>query len=150
MIHGDEFDVVVRYAKWLAFLGDRGYELALWMNNPLELRPPPLRARLLVAVGAPEAARQDRRQLHRRVREGACPRRRAARGVDGVICGHIHHAASRHIGDIHYLNTGDWVESCTAIGENEDGSFELIRWLDVIEARRRKSEARLTEALQVA
>ena len=72
------------------------------------------------------------------------------RGVDGVICGHIHHAASRRIGDIHYLNTGDWVESCTAIGEKEDGSFELIRWLDVVEARRRKSEARLSEALQVA
>ena len=82
VIHGDEFDVVVRYAKWLAFLGDRGYELALWMNHPLQLHPPSLRPRLLVAVGAPEAAREDGRQLHRRVREvavgrsAAQPRRR--------------------------------------------------------------------------
>jgi len=52
------------------------------------------------------------------------------RKVDGVICGHIHHAASRNFDGVHYINTGDWVESCTAIGERPDGSFEMIRWLD--------------------
>lgn len=48
--------------------------------------------------------------------------------VDGVICGHIHHATMQDVGDVHYVNTGDWVESCTAVAENEDGSFELIKW----------------------
>ena len=117
VIHGDEFDVVVRYAKWLAFLGDRGYELALWMNHPLELHPPPLRARLLVAVGAPEAARQDGRQLHRRVREIACPTRRAGAASTASSAATSTTPPPASIDDIHYLNTGDWVESCTAIGE---------------------------------
>ncbi len=49
-------------------------------------------------------------------------------GAQGVICGHIHHAAMRRIDGIVYINTGDWVESCTAVGETEDGSFEIIRW----------------------
>jgi UDP-2,3-diacylglucosamine pyrophosphatase LpxH len=45
-----------------------------------------------------------------------------------VICGHIHHAAMRQVGDIIYINTGDWVESCTAVAETEEGIFEIIRW----------------------
>ena len=49
-------------------------------------------------------------------------------GAQGVICGHIHHAAMRQVGDVLYINTGDWVESCTAVGETEDGLFEIIRW----------------------
>jgi UDP-2,3-diacylglucosamine pyrophosphatase LpxH len=48
--------------------------------------------------------------------------------VDGVICGHIHHAVMEDIDGIHYVNTGDWVESCTAIAEHHDGRFELISW----------------------
>ena len=51
-------------------------------------------------------------------------------GVDGVICGHIHHAADRDMNGIHYINTGDWVESCTAVAEHHDGTFEVIRWVD--------------------
>ena len=49
-------------------------------------------------------------------------------GAQGVICGHIHHAAMRQVGDIIYINTGDWVESCTAVAETEEGIFEIIRW----------------------
>jgi UDP-2,3-diacylglucosamine pyrophosphatase LpxH len=49
-------------------------------------------------------------------------------GAQGVICGHIHHAAIRQLGDVLYINTGDWVESCTAVGETEEGIFEIIRW----------------------
>jgi UDP-2,3-diacylglucosamine pyrophosphatase LpxH len=49
-------------------------------------------------------------------------------GAQGVICGHIHHAAMRQVGDVLYINTGDWVETCTAVAETEDGLFEIIRW----------------------
>jgi UDP-2,3-diacylglucosamine pyrophosphatase LpxH len=49
-------------------------------------------------------------------------------GAQGVICGHIHHAAIRQVGDVVYINTGDWVESCTAVVETEEGAFEIIRW----------------------
>lgn len=134
VIHGDEFDVVVRYARWLAFLGDRGYAIALALNVPLNWTrrrlglgywslSAYLKYRVKTAVNfigdfeqalADEAKRQD---------------------VQGVICGHIHHAASRHFGSVHYLNSGDWVESCTAICETAEGTFELIRWYDVMRAR---------------
>ncbi len=149
VIHGDEFDVVVRYAKWLAFLGDRGYELALWMNHPLNF----IRRRFGLGYWSLSA------HLKLRVKtavnfigefEKSLSDEARRNHVDGVICGHIHHAASRHIDGVHYLNTGDWVESCTAIGENADGTFDLIRWHDVVRARERAAAAHLTEALQVA
>ena len=57
--------------------------------------------------------------------------------MQGVICGHIHHAANRNIGDVHYLNCGDWVESCTALVETEAGEFHILRWREEMEARNR-------------
>ncbi|HEY7669239.1 MAG TPA: UDP-2,3-diacylglucosamine diphosphatase [Hyphomicrobium sp.] len=149
VLHGDEFDVVVRYARWLAFLGDRGYELALWTNHPLNF----IRRRFGLGYWSLSA------HLKLRVKtavnfigefEKSLSEQAKRHGVDGVICGHIHHAASRQIGDVHYVNTGDWVESCTAVGERHDGSFELIRWLDVIGERKRQAQAQLAEALRVA
>jgi UDP-2,3-diacylglucosamine pyrophosphatase LpxH len=134
VMHGDEFDVVVRYARWLAFLGDRGYELALWTNRPLNRvrrhlgfgywsLSAFLKARVKSAVafiGEYEEALADVARRHQ---------------ADGVICGHIHHAADRRIGAIHYLNTGDWVESCTAIAETRAGDLTVIRWHDVMRTR---------------
>jgi UDP-2,3-diacylglucosamine pyrophosphatase LpxH len=134
VIHGDEFDVVVRYARWLAFLGDRGYELALWMNWPLNF----VRRRLGLGYWSLSA------YLKQRVKsavkfigeyEHSLSEEARRHAVDGVICGHIHPAASRHFQGVHYVNTGDWVESCTAIGERADGGLELIRWLDHERAR---------------
>lgn len=135
VIHGDEFDVVVRYARWLAFLGDRGYQLALWTNWPLNF----VRRRLGLGYWSLSA------YLKNRVKtavnfigdfEKSLSDEAKRRDVDGVICGHIHHAASKVFEDIHYVNTGDWVESCTAIVEKQDGSFELIHWLDTEQAKR--------------
>lgn len=134
VMHGDEYDVVVRYARWLAFLGDRGYEMALWSNQPLNFirrhlglgywsLSAYLKHRVKTAVsfiGAFEANLAHEARRHQ---------------VDGVICGHIHHAAARHIDGIHYINTGDWVESCTAVAETASGALELIRWREVVHAR---------------
>ncbi len=61
------------------------------------------------------------------------------RGAAGLICGHIHHANERMIDGIHYLNCGDWVESCTAIGERFDGTFEIIRWKEQLAARAKQA-----------
>ena len=127
VMHGDEFDVVVRYAKWLAFLGDRSYEFTLWLNGPLNwLRQHLgfgfwslsafLKQRVKSAVnfiGEFEAALADVAKRH---------------AADGVICGHIHTAADRMIGDIHYLNCGDWVESCTAVVETQSGELKVVHW----------------------
>ncbi len=134
VMHGDEYDVVVRYARWLAFLGDRGYELALWINNPLNF----IRRRLGLGYWSLSA------YLKLRVKtavnfigefEHNLAEEARRRGADGVICGHIHHAASRQIGDVHYVNTGDWVESCTAVRETHDGTLELVNWHQVVRDR---------------
>ncbi len=76
-----------------------------------------------------QAQGQERRELYRRLRAdvgGEAQRHK----VDGVICGHIHHAVIHDNFGIRYMNCGDWVESCTALGEHEDGTFEIIRWAD--------------------
>ena len=127
VMHGDEFDVVVRYAKWLAFLGDRSYELALWSNGPLNwIRrklglgywslSSYLKSRVKTAVGfigEYEHALSDVARRH---------------DADGIICGHIHHAADRIIDGIHYMNCGDWVESATAIVETHSGELKVLHW----------------------
>ncbi|MFV0297710.1 MAG: UDP-2,3-diacylglucosamine diphosphatase [Hyphomicrobiaceae bacterium] len=127
VMHGDEFDVVVRTAKWLAVLGDRGYELALAANAPLNW----VRQRLGFGYWSLSS------YLKYRVKsavsyigayEDAVAGEARKHGVDGIICGHIHHAADRMMGKVHYLNCGDWVESCTALAELHDGQLQLIRW----------------------
>ena len=128
--HGDEFDVVVRNAKWLAFLGDRGYELALWLNNPLNW----IRRHLGFGYWSLSAYLKNR--VKKAVSfigafEVAVATEARRRDVDGVICGHIHHAADRDFDGIRYLNCGDWVESCTAIIETMDGQLRVIRWHDI-------------------
>ena len=148
VLHGDEYDVVVRYARWLAFLGDRGYEFALWLNSPLNF------VRRHLGLGFWSLSAYLKHRVKTAVNfigefEKALAEEARRQHVDGVICGHIHHAASRDIGGIHYINTGDWVESCTAIGEKENGEIELIRWHDVV---REHAAATLagTAALQAA
>jgi UDP-2,3-diacylglucosamine pyrophosphatase LpxH len=131
VMHGDEFDVVVRYARWLAFLGDRGYEFALWCNHPLNW----IRRRFGFGYWSLSA------YLKLRIKsavsfigefEHAIATEARKRDADAVICGHIHHAADRMIEGIRYLNCGDWVESCTAIAEGHDGEFLMIQWREEV------------------
>ncbi|MEQ1697972.1 MAG: UDP-2,3-diacylglucosamine diphosphatase [Hyphomicrobiaceae bacterium] len=128
VMHGDEFDVVIRTAKWLAFLGDRGYELALWLNNPLNW------VRRHCGLGYWSLSAYLKYSVKRAVNfigafEEAVAAEARRNGVDGIICGHIHHPADRDIDGIRYLNCGDWVESCSALIEHEDGRIELVRWI---------------------
>jgi UDP-2,3-diacylglucosamine pyrophosphatase LpxH len=134
VMHGDEFDVVVCYAKWLAFLGDRSYEFALWLNAPLNW----LRRHLGFSYWSLS------QYLKLRVKsavnfigefEHALAEEARRRNVDGVICGHIHHAADRAVDSTRYLNCGDWVESCTALAEDHSGHIHLIHWHDAVAAR---------------
>ena len=134
VLHGDEFDIVVRYARWLAFLGDRGYEVSLALNMPLNW------ARRHLGYDYWSLSNFLKQRVKTAVNfigefEDALSAEARRRGADGLICGHIHHANDRSFDGIHYLNCGDWVESCTAIGERDDGSFEIIRWLDVLAER---------------
>jgi len=129
VLHGDEFDIVVRTAKWLALLGDRGYELALWLNNPLNW------VRRHLGLGYWSFSGYLKYRVKSAVAfigafEEAVAAEAKRRGVDGVICGHIHHASNRTFGGIHYLNCGDWVESCTAIVETYTGELSIVHWGD--------------------
>jgi UDP-2,3-diacylglucosamine pyrophosphatase LpxH len=125
--HGDELDGVMACARWLAHLGDRAYAQALrlnrWFNHA--------RRRLGYPYWSLSA------YLKHKVKNATafitrfeeCVAAEAARaGVDGVVCGHIHKAEIRRIGDILYCNDGDWVESCSVLVEHVDGRLELLHW----------------------
>lgn len=129
VIHGDQFDLVVRHARWLALLGDGAYTAALFVNTHLNW----VRRRLGLTYWSLSAWAKlkvkNAVNFIGRFEEFLIAEARRAE-ADGVICGHIHHAASRMVGDMHYLNTGDWVESCTAVVEHYDGTMEVIRFAD--------------------
>ena len=129
VMHGDEFDVIIRYARWLAFLGDRSYEFALWLNRPLNW------IRRRCGFGYWSLSSYLKYRVKQAVNfigdfEKALIEEAHRRNVDGVVCGHIHHAANRHDGGLHYINCGDWVESGTAVAESYSGEISLIRWFE--------------------
>lgn len=137
--HGDEFDVVVRTAKWLAFLGDRGYEAALWFNNPLNW------VRRHMGLGYWSLSAHLKNSVKQAVGyvgayEEAVAHSAAGSGTDGIVCGHIHRAADRQIGPVHYLNCGDWVESCTALVETADGEMQVLAWAPATSAALKADE----------
>ncbi len=127
VLHGDEFDGVVRYARWLAFLGDHAYTFALSLNHWFNVG----RRRLGYPYWSLSAYLKDK--VKNAVEfisrfENAVADEARRRGVDGVVCGHIHKAEIRDIGGITYCNDGDWVESCTALVETLDGKLEIVHW----------------------
>ena len=133
VIHGDMFDAVVQYAKWLAYLGDQLYTLTLNLNRHYNA----MRARM----GLPDwsLAQFLKHKVKNAVSyvsafEAALASEARNRGFDGVVCGHIHKAEIRDIDGILYCNDGDWVESLTALVETEDGELRILHWHDVLSA----------------
>jgi UDP-2,3-diacylglucosamine pyrophosphatase LpxH len=127
VMHGDSFDGIVKYARWLAVLGDHAYTALLVLNHwynlwrrrfgyPYWSLSAYLKARVKDAVSYIDDF------------EIALAEEARRRGVDGVICGHIHKAEIRRIGPVLYCNDGDWVESCTALVEHGDGRLEILDW----------------------
>ncbi len=125
--HGDLFDGVIQCAKWLAYLGDQAYEFTLRLNSSLNN----LRGRM----GLPywSLSQYLKHKVKRAVSyvsdfETAVAHEAKRRGLDGVVCGHIHRAEMREIEGVLYCNDGDWVESLTALVEHSDGRLELVDW----------------------
>lgn len=127
VVHGDLFDGITRLAPWLSFLGDKAYDLILGLNTKFNW----FRHRLGFGYWSLS------RYLKGRVKKAIdfifqfeknlaiyCKKR----GFDGVICGHIHESQIKFIDDIIYMNSGDWVESCTALVEHHNGTWEIITW----------------------
>ena len=129
IIHGDLFDVIIRHARWLALLGNNAYDLAIWFNTYFNA------IRRMFGLTYWSLSKWAKLKVKNAVNYiGAFEQTLAAEarrhGADGVICGHIHYATIRDEHGIRYMNCGDWVESCTALAEHEDGRFEIITWTD--------------------
>lgn len=134
VIHGDEFDMVVMNVRWLAHLGDWAYGFSMWANKWFN------RGRKLLGFPYWSVSRWAKSRVKQAVSfigdyEAVLAEEAIRSRADGVLCGHIHHAADRRIGPVHYYNTGDWVESCTAIVEHVDGRMEVIDWSEIIAER---------------
>jgi UDP-2,3-diacylglucosamine pyrophosphatase LpxH len=135
VIHGDQFDNVVLYHKWLAFLGDWAYTLLLKSNGTVNW------ARRRLGLPYWSLAAHMKKRVKNAVQfisrfEEIVAHAAATAEVDGVVCGHIHSAEIREIGGVTYYNDGDWVESCTALVEHACGRMEIIDW-----AEHRRAEA---------
>lgn len=129
VVHGDYFDLVVTQARWLARVGDKAYDFAITVNRLLN----GVRRRL--GLGYWSLSKWAKFKVKNAVNfigdyERTLAGEAERHDVDGVICGHIHHATMHHAFGVHYINCGDWVESCTAIAEHHDGRFELITWTE--------------------
>ncbi len=128
LIHGDEFDQVTRYHKWVAVLGDMAYNTLVRINGALSW--------IRRHIGRPgywSLAGYAKRKVKTALQfifdfERAVIHNIRDRGLDGVICGHIHWAAIKDVDGLTYVNCGDWVDSCTAIVEHMDGRLELVVW----------------------
>lgn len=133
--HGDQFDAVVVNAKWLAHVGDRAYGFALWLNTWAN------QIRRLWGGQYWSLSNWAKQQVKHAVNyigeyETVLTEEARRGGYDGIICGHIHSANIRDMNGISYVNTGDWVESCTAVVEGEDGSLHLVDWAAMRRRRR--------------
>lgn len=140
--HGDSFDSVVLYARWLAFLGDKAYSLLLRLNIVINA------ARRRLKLPYWSLAAHMKRKVKNAVQyvcsyEEALASEARSRGLDGIVCGHIHCAEIRRIGDMTYYNDGDWVESCTALVEESDGVMSIVDW-----ARESAAEAKTRPVLE--
>ncbi|HEY5079971.1 MAG TPA: UDP-2,3-diacylglucosamine diphosphatase [Opitutaceae bacterium] len=131
VLHGDVFDTVTRNFVFLAHLGDWGYHMLLAINRAYNVwrswrgleywsLSRAIKARVKSAVNHVSNFEEHIAELAR------------ARGCVGVMCGHIHTPADKMLGDIHYLNSGDWIESLTAIVEHWDGRYELLEYKDFL------------------
>ncbi|MDF9393369.1 MULTISPECIES: UDP-2,3-diacylglucosamine diphosphatase [Methylococcus] len=129
VLHGDEFDGVVCSTKWLAVLGSEAYEVLLacnrWFNwGRRRLGFPYWSLSAFIKHKVKNAVNVICRFEEVLMHEAA------SRGLDGVVCGHIHHAALREIDGLTYANCGDWVESCTALVETAAGELKVVRWVE--------------------
>ncbi|MBL8352035.1 MAG: UDP-2,3-diacylglucosamine diphosphatase [Burkholderiaceae bacterium] len=125
--HGDLFDGVIQCARWLAHVGDSAYEFTLRLNSGFN------RARARLGLPYWSLSKYLKLKVKRAVSyvsdfEVAVAREARKRGLQGVVCGHIHHAEMREIDGVLYCNDGDWVESLTALVEHHDGRLEIADW----------------------
>jgi UDP-2,3-diacylglucosamine pyrophosphatase LpxH len=127
VVHGDDYDGITRHHKWVALLGDVAYTFLLWSNRWFNY------GRRLLRMPYWSLSRAIKHKVKSAVSfifefEQTVAREARKRNVDGVICGHIHHAEKKLLEGVRYYNCGDWVESCTALVEDDEGEIQIIHW----------------------
>ena len=132
--HGDIFDRVTTEMRWLAQLGDVGYTMLLWLNSWYNRYR---RRRGLPYYSVSQAIKQKVKTAVSYISdfEKVLVDFARARDCDGVICGHIHHPDDRMIDGIHYLNSGDWVETLSALTEDEEGRWNIVYYSDICQVK---------------
>lgn len=128
LLHGDEFDQITRHHRWVAVLGDVMYNFLVRVNSIISF----VRRRFGLTCYW-SLAGYAKRRVKKAMQfifdfEDSAIHAARQRGLDGIICGHIHWASIRDVDGVTYVNCGDWVDSCTAIVEHLDGRLELIQW----------------------
>jgi UDP-2,3-diacylglucosamine pyrophosphatase LpxH len=146
VLHGDEFDAITLAHRWLAHVGDAAYVTLMALNRWLNA------FRRTFSMPYWSLSKHAKAKVKKSVEfishyEDVVAHAAGIRGVDGVVCGHIHTAEIREIGGVEYYNDGDWVEGCTALVEHHDGRMELLHWADEIAARDVMPEAAKVTAL---
>jgi UDP-2,3-diacylglucosamine pyrophosphatase LpxH len=141
ILHGDEFDNAVKCNKVLEIIGNRAYDVLLEVNQAVNY--------VRRKMGFPywSLAAYLKHKVKNAVNyissfEKAVAHEAKRRNVDGLVCGHIHRANLRDIDGIRYCNTGDWVESCTALVEHHDGELEILYWADEVHKRQQLTSAK--------
>lgn len=129
LLHGDEFDHLIQYSKIISALGDWSYSLLLKLNQGINF----VRRKLGVPYWSFSSylktrVKTAREHIERFEDMVTCEAQRLM--VDGVVCGHIHHAEMCVKNDVLYCNDGDWVESCTSLVEHHDGRLEIMHWTE--------------------
>ena len=142
VLHGDEFDAITLSHRWLAHVGDAAYEAMMALNRLVN------RWRRFWILPYWSLSKHAKAKVKNAVEfisrfEEVVSHEAGARGVDGVVCGHIHNAEMREIGGVQYYNDGDWVEGCTALVEHFDGRMEVLHWADEVAARGSAEQERL-------
>jgi UDP-2,3-diacylglucosamine pyrophosphatase LpxH len=142
--HGDIFDTVTTKLSWLAKLGDVGYTFLLWLNrhynNYRERKGLPYYSLSQVVKAKVKSAISFISDYENELAQVA-----KARKCHGIICGHIHQPAIKMINGIEYLNSGDWVESLTALAEDENGDWKIIYYQDWLNEFEKQKQEKVTE-----
>lgn len=128
VVHGDEYDTIARCHRWLAKLGSESYDILIEINRFLKIvrRWMGIQSHFSLAAFVKFKVKNVVQFISDY--EESIVNTLKDEGLDGVICGHIHHAEIKDIGGFLYVNTGDFVESCTAIVEYNNGTLELVNW----------------------
>ena len=127
VIHGDQFDFVTSNYKWLAFVGDIGYQVLIKLNRFVNFGRKLLGYEYWsLSAWIKSRVKQAVNFIgqYEKIVADFCRRE----GYEGIVCGHIHHADISRLSGVKYMNCGDWVESCTAIVEDDDGSYRILDW----------------------